>query len=111
MDTLDDQAALELGDRRNDREHRLAHGARGIDRLSQADERHPGVLHLFQCGHEMPRRAGEPVERRDHDDVPLAGPDVAHKGVERRPPVLRARDAVVHVLDDVRPSPSLTVGP
>src|SRR5205809_3890349 len=53
----------------------------------------------------MTHRAPEAVERRDHHDIDALGFDLHHELVERRAPLLGARDACVDELSHVGPAP------
>ena len=81
-DPLPDDAALQLGHRGDDREHRLAHGRGRVQRLLAGDEVDAVRPGSRQGKHQLPGAQGEAVKAPDHDDGELPAPGVGHEGIE-----------------------------
>src|ERR1017187_5078225 len=99
--SLDDQAALQLGDSPDDDPTRPAQGPAGIDRFAEADELGVQPAKLVEELEEVPHGSGDPVASPDQDNIELAAASIPHHGVEPRPAGLRATDHVGKLLDDL----------
>ena len=96
-DALGGHLALELREAQQHVQRQPAHAGRGVERLGHRDEGGAcGVQPLDQLG-EVGERAGQPVDLVDDDLVELAGLEVAHKPLQRRPLQRAAGEAAVVV--------------
>src|SRR2546425_12126906 len=92
LDALADDVALELGHRADDREHRLADGARGVELLLERDEGHVQAAEGVERRHEVLHTASEPIEAPHEHGLELPGPRRAHEAIESGPGLLRPRE-------------------
>jgi hypothetical protein len=69
LGALADQVTLELGQRGEDVEHRLAASGGGVNRLLQAAEPGTPVGERGDSVHQVTQRAAEPVKLSDHQGV------------------------------------------
>jgi len=93
--SLDDEAALQLGDGANDHHDRSSQWTAGVDLLPEADELDVEPVQLIEHFEEVLRGPGDSVTSPDQDDVELAAAGVTHQGVESRPAGLRTADPVL----------------
>src|SRR5262249_34205254 len=95
---LPNQAALELGDRRQDVEEKAPCRRRAVQHLIQDNELDSQCFKLASKGEQMPGRSSEPVELHASDDIYPAGPDGSQERIESGSALLGSRDAVIDVL-------------
>ena len=100
-DPLDDQVALELGDRADDDDDGAAQRAAGVDLLAEADELDVEPVQLIEHIEEVLHRPGDPIGGPDQDDVELAAAGIAHHVIETRPLGFGSADPVGVLLDDL----------
>ena len=87
VDPLPDQAALKLSDGHEDAQLKPSSRvvAAGIDALGGADEGDAQPLKLVQDEGQVGEAAAKSVQLVDDHPGHLAGPDLAHHGVQLRP--------------------------
>ena len=98
---LDDQVALEFGDRADDHDDCAAEGTAGVDLLAEADELDVEPVELIEDVEEVLYRPGDPIRSPDQHDLEAAAPGIPHHGVEAGTLGLGAADHVGELLDDL----------
>src|SRR5712692_2963225 len=109
LHALNDQAALQLRDGGDDREHRLTERRAGVDLFAEGDELHVEMAEEFERLDQVPHGASEGVERGNDDHIQAASLHVAQEAVQTGAHFPNARDARVAILGHVVPSTSLAV--
>ena len=100
---LRDQAPFKFGDRRDDREHRLAEGGASVDLLAQAHELDAEVTEEFEGLDEVAHRAAEAVEGGDDHNVDPPGLHLPEQAIQGGPLLLGPGDALVDEFDRLPP--------
>ena len=103
-DPLDDQVALQLGDRSDDDHHRTAQRTSGIDLLAEADELDIEPVQLIEHLQEVLHRPGDTIGSPDQDDLELAPAGVPHQRIEPRAFGFGPADPVGILFDDLIPT-------
>ena len=91
---------FELGHGSDDREHRPAHRAVGIDLILHADEADAEVFELLERGQQMGGAARETIELPDQGTLELPVAGGLHQGIEARTTLLAAGDRDVEIVAD-----------
>ena len=99
--TLDDEVALEFGDRADDDHDGPAQRAGRIDRLTERDELDVETVELVEDLEQMFGRACDAITSPDQDDIEAAPAGIAHQVTETWPAGLHAADPVGVLLDDL----------
>jgi hypothetical protein len=98
-----DPLALELRDGPEDVQLQLACGRGGVDTFGEADERDPQGPQFIEQQDQVPQVAPEAIQSPAQDGVDVAALRVRLQGIQRRPALLCAADAVIDVLGDYLP--------
>ena len=105
MDALTNPLSLELREAAaHDAEQQPTRGARGVDVLAQADERHACCIQFLDGCDLVPQVAAESIQPPHDDGIHLPASGIGHQRIERRSAILRAADARVNVFGRVPPT-------
>jgi hypothetical protein len=97
---LDDEAALQFGNRSDYDHHRSPEWSAGVDVLSEADELNPEVIQFIEHFQEMPHASGHPVECGHEHDIEAVPPGIGHKLVEAGALGFRAANHIAIFMHD-----------
>src|SRR3990167_2706376 len=97
MDSIDNQRALEFGDRGQEGKQELACRRGCVERFRERNEADPETVKLLKRGMQMSDRPGETIEAYHDYGVKLSQSGIPHQTIQRRPAVFRSRDAFVGV--------------
>ncbi len=98
---LDDQVALQFGDRADDHHDGAAQRAARVDLLAEADELDVEPVQLVEHFEEVLHGPGDPVRSPDQHDVEAAAAGIVHQLIQTGPAGLGAADPIGVLLDDL----------
>jgi hypothetical protein len=101
LDSFDDQAAFQLGNRSDDYDHRTTQWPARVDVFSKADEFYAQAVQLIEDFQEMAHTPGYSVERGDENDVEAVPSGIGQKLVETGTPRFRAGNNIGVLVHDL----------